>query len=102
MNKIVGFMNWLTDMDTGWWPLLKYRPEKHEHIDSSVVCKITPFFGTATGFIIIYISNNFNDPKSIAICLAAGWVIFFIGYRFSFSVAWNIRADNLKNSKGPT
>ena len=95
---IVNFLNWLTDMDWGWWPLLKHRPEKHEYIDSKVLFKITPMFGTVTGLLFMFITNTVNDLMYASICMLAGWVLFFVGYRVTFSVAWNIRADSLKNN----
>jgi hypothetical protein len=98
MNKIIDFMNWLTDIDGGWWPLLKCRPNKNEYIDSKVLAKITPFFGTLTGIIIVFLSKSYNDPSHVAISIALGWLSFFILYRITFSVAWNIRADMLNNN----
>ena len=97
MNKIISVMNWLTDMDWSWWPLLRCRPAKNEYIDNLVVLKITPFFGTIAGLIPISMMNNFDDLKVVIFFLLFGWVGFFILYRLTFSIAWNIRANSLKN-----
>lgn len=98
MNKLIDFMNRLTDMDWGWWPLVKCRPEKDEYIDSKVLAKITPLFGTLTGLIFIYISDAYNDLLHAVISIVLGWVFFFTLYKVSFAVAWNIRADRLKSN----
>jgi hypothetical protein len=99
MNKIIDFMNCLTGMDTGWWPLIKCRPEKNEYIDSKVLVKITPFFGTIIGLAFIYLDKTYNNPIESLISIGLGWVGFFIIYRLSFSVAWNIRADRIKSNE---
>ena len=96
MNKLVDFMNRLTDMDGGWWPLLKLRPAKDEYIDNLVVLKTTPFFGTVIGLSFIIISSEYNNLIQILIKLALGWLMFFIAQRLTFALAWNIRADKLK------
>lgn len=94
MNPIINLLNWLTDMDWGWWPLLKYRPPKSQLIDNRVVAKITPFFGTVTGFIILLIINEFNSVIFVFSVVGVSWFVFFIFYRITFAVAWNIRASH--------
>ena len=37
MNKIIDFMNWLTDIDGGWWPLIKCRPEKNACLSAKCI-----------------------------------------------------------------
>ena len=91
-------MNRLTDMDGGWWPLLKWRPAKDEYIDNLLVLKTTPFFGTLIGLSFIITSSEYNDLTQILIKLALGWLLFFIAQRATFALAWNIRADKLKKT----
>jgi len=88
-------MNWLTDMDWGWWPLVKYRPNKNEYIDNKVTLKITPFFGSVSAIIILILINEFNNITLTLSAFVIGWVVFFIIYRLTFAVAWNIRADHI-------
>lgn len=95
MSRLVDLLNWFTDMDWGWWPLLKYRPAKVEYLDSRVLVKITPFFGTLTGLVFCYIANAFASLTDVFVCLVSGWIVFFSFYRVTFSVAWNVRADRL-------
>ena len=89
-------MNALTDMDWGWWPLLKHRPPQEQRIDAGVLLKITPFFGTITGVLIALATHRANNAATLTICIAAGWIAFFILYRLTFAIAWNYRAKQLK------
>ena len=98
MNKIVNFMNWLSDMDGGWWPLLKCRPGKSQYMDARVLLKITPFFGSLAGLVSIFLSATFGDLIHAAIYMLSAWFTFYFLFRLTFSVAWNIRADSLNKS----
>jgi hypothetical protein len=96
MKALIDFMNWLTDMDWGWWPLLSARPSKEKPIDSIVLAKITPFFGTLTGLLIAVIANHFTSLRRVLVDVGLAWVLFFIGYRLTFAIAWNSRARLLR------
>ena len=98
MKALVNFMNWLTDMDWGWWPLLSARPPKDRPIDSAVLLKITPCFGTAAGLVIAVIEHHLTSLVRVAGDLVFGWLGFFILYRFTFALAWNSRAKQLRQS----
>lgn len=108
MNKLSSFMNWLSDMDWGWWPLLKYRPAKDRDIDSGVLFKVTPLFGSLAGVLIAAGSSLLRDPLAVVGCIVVGWVLFFVLYRITFAVAWNRRAKELRKQRaeppaaGPT
>lgn len=97
MNKIINSMNWLTDLDWGWWPLLKYRPQKAERIDIIVVAKITPFFGTLVALLVILLTGAHKNISDVTFSFVLSWVIFFVFYRATFAVTWNIRAKILNN-----
>ena len=96
MQRIINFMNWLTDMDWGWWPLLRLRPQKHEYINARVLLKVTSVFGTVTGVLFIYLTASFGDIEQMLHCIIAGWAIYFAFFRLTFAVAWNLRADSLR------
>ena len=98
MNPVINFLNWLTDMDWGWWPLLKYRPQKNERIDSTVILKVTPLFGTVVGCLILLILNELNSATFVLGIYAISWLLFFIIYRITFAVAWNIRVKYLNQN----
>jgi len=98
MKALVKLMNWLTDMDWGWWPLLSARPPKDRPIDSAVVAKITPFFGTGAGLLIAVIEHHLASPLRVALDVLVGGAAFFILYRFTFALAWNSRARLLSHN----
>ena len=101
MKALIDFMNWLTDMDWGWWPLLSTRPPREKPIDVPVLARITPFFGTVLGLLIALIGHHLASPVRIALDLVLGWVVFFTGYRLTFAVAWNSRAKLLRRPAEP-
>lgn len=98
MKILFSFMNWLTDMDWGWWPLLKCRPPRDQKIDASVLMKITPFFGTVVGILIAVIRHQMKPPTTLILWIIVGWVLFFILYRLTFAVAWNVRAKQMRKT----
>lgn len=100
MKNIVDFMNWLTDMDWGWWPVLRLRPSKEKYIDSKLVLKITPIFGTAAGLIVAFFGYRILTPEIVILSVVGTWPVFFFAYRFTFALAWNARAEVLRNSTG--
>jgi hypothetical protein len=101
MKALIDFMNWLTDMDWGWWPLLSARPLRQNPIGVTVLAKITPFFGTVLGLLLFVIGQRPPSPVWIPVDLVLGWVGFFICYRLTFAVAWNSRARLLGRSGKP-
>ena len=92
MNALVKFLNWLTDMDWGWWPLLSMRPPRDKPINSAILLKITPCFGTIVGLAVAAIKHHLRSPARIAVDVLIAWLAFFVLYRFTFAVAWNSRA----------
>ena len=99
-KAVIDFMNWLTDMDLGWWPLLRLRPSMDQDIDSIVVLKLTPFFGTVCGVLVGSIiaidSPELRSPMLFIAAFIYGCLTFFILYRFTFALAWNSRARTLR------
>jgi len=98
IRKIVDFMNWLTDMDWGWWPVIRLRPSKENYIDSKLVLMITPIFGSTAGLIVAFFGFNILTPEIVILSVVGTWPVFFIAYRFTFALAWNERADVLRNA----
>ena len=99
MKAIINFMNWLTDMDWAWWPILRFRPSKDKDIDSIVVLKVTSVFGTALGIIIAATEYHRLSPAYFIVIVMISWVAFFIIYRITFALAWNSRARLLRKNR---
>lgn len=97
-------MNLLTDMDWGWWPVLFLRPPKDRDIDNVVLLKLTLWFGTLVGLAVCLIPIR-GAPgltaAEIARLFLCAWVVFFLGYKFTFAIFWNRRARRLRNTNLP-
>ena len=100
MRQIENFMNWLTDMDWGWWPVISFRPPKERDIDNRVLFKISPVFGGAAGLILLLLFafrhfTSITAGKAVLFYLA-GCGAFFLFYKFTFAYFWNRRAKRLR------
>ena len=93
-------MNWLNDMDWGWWPVVFLRPPKDKDIDNPVLLKMTLFFGPVTGLIpLLWVAFHAIMAASLAnivIFLLIGCAAFFVFYKCTFAVFWNRRARRLR------
>jgi len=94
MRKLEDFMNWLTDMDWGWWPVVFLRPPKDRDIDNVVLLKMTAWFGTIIAVITLLI--DFRRTHTLTAMDNAGrvlfcWFAFFLLYKFTFAIFWNRR-----------
>ena len=103
IDQIEDFMNKLTDMDSGWFPVLSLRPTKDKDIDNVVLVKLSLVFGSAIGVILLLL--NFTKEVGISLgnvvfSMLAGWVIFFVLYKLTFAYFWNRRARRLRSKKG--
>ena len=103
MNKLEDFMNALTDMDWGWWPVVSLRPKKHEDIDNRVLLQISPIFGSVLGLILLYLREIRHGATFDLVVLFAyllfGVITFFILYKVTFAYFWNRRAERLRTKK---
>lgn len=104
MRKLEDFMNQLTDMDWGWWPVLFLRPPKDRDIGNVVMLKMTLWFGTLVGLAVWLIPTRgapgLTATEIVRLILCA-WVAFFLGYKFTFAIFWNRRAKRLRSTKLP-
>lgn len=100
MRRIEDFMNWLTDMDWGWWPVLSLRPPKDREINNRLLFKISLVFGSMAGLmVLLWLAfqhlTTFTVGKALffyLLCCAT----FFVIYKFTFAYFWNRRARRLK------
>jgi hypothetical protein len=103
VKRIEDFMNWLTDMDSGWWPVVSFRPPKDRDIDNRVLFKISPVFGSAVGllafFYFVFRRSIAISVTNVVIYILLGYVVFFVLYKFTFAYFWNRRARRLRNGQ---
>lgn len=98
IEKIEKFMNKLTEMDWGWWPVVSWRPAKDENIDNSLLFKMMFVFGSPIGVILLVYFYQPGMPiiGNLVLFTLIGWVFFFIFYKFTFAYFWNRRARRLR------
>lgn len=96
------FMNKLTDMDWGWWPFIKLRPNKDQIMTSLHVAKMALYFGGLYGILLYFVfraQRHGFDITHLAIYTTVMVIVFFIFYRFTFAYFWNVRATRLSSNK---
>ena len=99
MDQFEELMNKLTDMDWGWWPFLSIRPPKNKDIDNQILLKMALAFGSLIGIICWLADVAMSARISVSHAIyffVAGWVFFFVLYKFSFAIFWNRRARRLR------
>jgi hypothetical protein len=101
LDQIENFMNHLSDMDWGWWPVLPLRPAKDQEIDNVILLKLSLVFGSAVGVIfllIVFFATGTMTFGTFMICILLGWLLFFVGYKATFVYFWNRRARRLRGN----
>ena len=104
INKLEKFMNWLTDMDWGWWPVLFLRPPKDQDMGNLMLLKLTFSSGSIVGalFLLALLIGATEALTSgdiifaIIFCMLLGWILFFFVYKMTFAYFWNRRARRLR------
>ena len=99
MQRIEDFMNWLSDMDWGWWPVLSLRPPKNQDIDNSVLLKISLVFGIVPGQLAFVIDVVLKMVKPtfllLGLLIVGGWIAFILVYKTTIACFWNRRARRI-------
>jgi hypothetical protein len=90
IDKLEVFMNWLNDMDWGWWPFLFLRPDQNVEMTNRHVAKMSLYYGLPIGLLLgLYFQN--------LLLVLYVLVIFLVGYRVTFAYFWNRRARRLQH-----
>jgi hypothetical protein len=105
LDRLENFMNWLTDMDWGWWPVLSLRPPKDKDMDNLVLLKMTFLSGSVVGLLLLLVviigateALTLGDIIfDIIFCLLLGWALYFVIYKMTFAYFWNRRARRLRS-----
>jgi len=105
MSKLENFMNRLTDMDSGWWPFLRLRPEMDQPIDNRLLLKMSICYGPLYGVILslvviprISVLSWLTVAAGVLLNIALFTVLFFAFYKYTFAIFWNRRARRLQDS----
>jgi hypothetical protein len=102
MDRIEAFMNKLTDIDWGWWPVLFLRPAKDKDIDNVILLKLSLVFGSALAvfwLLMIFLRRGFITSGTFVLAFILGWLFFFVGSKVSYAYFWNRRARRLRKQR---
>ena len=96
--------NLVSDMDMSWSPFLFLRPAQDERLTSGRVMVLAGLYGAMGGVALdawLAISARTTgaalpSPLLFPLALIAG---FFLVYRFTFALAWNVRAERLAGDR---
>ena len=102
IDQIENTMNKLTDMDSGWFPVLFLRPTQDKDIDNVVLIKLSLVFGTAIGIILLllyFLTGAGISLSNVVFSIVSCWILFFVLYKFTFAYFWNRRAQRLRGKR---
>jgi len=100
MNWLENAMNYLTDMDGGWWPFLRLRPAQHERMNNGHLLKMALHFGPLYGLLVfawyVFVGLVALSILWAVVCVLTSIAFFFGAYKFTFAIFWNRRAKRLQ------
>jgi hypothetical protein len=104
LDKLEEFMNRLTDMDWGWWPILGLRLPKDRDMDNPVLLRLSLLYGSIVGalFLSVFVIGATEMLTTgdvifaVVFCMLLGWILFFVIYKTTFAYFWNRRARRLR------
>ena len=102
IDQVEDFMNKLTDMDSGWFPVLFLRPTKDKDIDNMILLRLSLLFGSAIGVLllaIIFVNGAGISLGNVIFSFVVSWIAFFILYKMTFAYFWNRRARRLRSKQ---
>ncbi len=97
IEKIIAALNWISDRDSLWWPLLKLRPKKNERYTRKsvfILSSIITIVSHAT-VILIRIYMGKDIPALSAILVTVGMFVCVVLYQVVFAYCWNYRVSKL-------
>jgi len=95
MQTLETFLNWLQDMDWGWWPFLHLRPKNTVRMTTLHVAKMSAHYGPIVALVIVLLGRRDLSLLGVVAVAVGSIAFFFVGYRLTFAVAWNRRAARL-------
>lgn len=103
VNWIQNRLNHLSDLDWGWWPFLRIRPERNQAMSWSCLALMSIVYRTlaaALATIFFPAISAIASPRTIAI-LAGSIAALLLGSATAFRWAWNARASSLNELGKP-
>jgi hypothetical protein len=92
------FVNFVSDRDSEWGPLLFLRPERDERMTSARVALLSILYGVVAGVAVnavVRLTGERAESLHPLFFPASVTLAFFVVYRFTFAFGWNRRAERL-------
>lgn len=102
LDPLSQFANDVSDNDQSWWPFLFLRPKQEARMGSFRVLVLSLLYGTFFGMlanILTAAGGQFGVPAFVQPLAATA--LLFVTYRATFAVAWNQRAEQLRQRDTP-
>jgi hypothetical protein len=99
MDGFDELLNWFSDQDWAWWPLLRLRPARDQDIDHRVLLQLSSVFGPLAGIGAVLICSRICGVLPIltsVLVVLVTTVLFYLIYKYSFARCWNRRAARLR------
>ena len=99
MGRLEDTLNRTSDLDWGWWPLLRLRPPRDHDIDRAVLWRLTLLFGPLAGFtalLLVGALHRWPGPGRSLLIVAAATLGYYLVFRCTCAAAWNRRASRLR------
>ena len=95
--KIIASLNWISDRDSLWWPLLKLRPKKNERYTWMLVFILSSIITIVAHASVIMIRTYMGKdiPALFAILVTVVMFVCVAIYQVVFAYCWNNRASKL-------
>jgi hypothetical protein len=97
-EELERMLNYVSDMDREWGPLLFLRPERGERMTSRRVAALAGLYGVLAGCavnVVVRLTREHADSLNPLLFPLATTLVFFALYRFTFAACWNRRAERL-------
>ena len=95
MRQVEDVLNFLSDIDSNWWPFIFLRPEPYERMTSKRVALLAALYGVFAGAFMDAMLAISGRSHGVSLWTFPAWTTigFFVVYRLTFAYAWNCRAD---------
>lgn len=103
MDEIEWALNYVSDLDHEWGPLLFLRPDRHAPMTSMRVAALAVLYGVLVGCAVNVVARLTGEHANALNPLffpAATTIAFFAFYRVTFARCWNRRAARLRGAGG--
>lgn len=101
MGRIESAMNWLTDIDWMWWPLLSLRPKRTARFSPRLTLLLSVLVVVIGHGVVIILRVAGGKPVPLTVAAVVTTVLLILALAWFSLVAlcWNNRAAHLANNE---